>query len=124
MFSVNNKYDVWLNSHASNNNLLQIAQNEKYLEHSRSGIGKDNKSIIANMVVNEQFMLVFVCLTDRLINGGNVGGGATVELGISFPIMPIPCNCSGRSDVDDWRLKPPLPAIFSKPTTLQITKNA
>lgn len=56
----------------------------------------------------------FVRLTDLLINGGNVGGGATVVFGISFPIIPIPCNCSGRSEVDDWRLKPPLPAIFLK----------
>lgn len=34
-----------------------------------------------------------------------MGGGATIELGISFPVIPIPCNCSGRSDVD--ALKPP-----------------
>lgn len=48
------------------------------------------------------------------INGGNVGGGATVALGISFPIMPMFCNCSGRSDDDDCRLNPPRPAIILK----------
>lgn len=52
-------------------------------------------------------MLLFLNL---LISGGNVGGGATVALGISLPTMPMPCNCSGRSD-EDVPLN--LPAIFN-----------
>lgn len=44
-------------------------------------------------------------------NGGNVGGGATIELGISLPVIPMPCSCSGRSDVE--ALNPtPRPAIM------------
>lgn len=41
---------------------------------------------------------------------GNVGGGAAVELCISLPVIPIPCNCSGRKD--DELLKPP-PRLIS-----------
>lgn len=44
-------------------------------------------------------------------NGGNVGGGAIIELGISLPVIPIPCNCSGRNDVDALN-PPPRPPIF------------
>lgn len=44
-------------------------------------------------------------------NGGNVGGGATIELGISLPVIPIPCNCSGRSDVEALN-PPPRPPIL------------
>lgn len=43
-------------------------------------------------------------------NGGYVGGGATIELGISLAVIPIPCNCSGRSDVDALN-PPPRPPI-------------
>lgn len=43
-----------------------------------------------------------------VIRGGNVGGGVTAELGISFPEMPMPCSCSGRND-DDLNCRP---AIF------------
>lgn len=34
------------------------------------------------------------------ISGGNVGGGVTAELGMSFPEIPMPCSCSGRSEED------------------------
>lgn len=41
---------------------------------------------------------------------GKVGGGATIEVGMSLPVIPKPCNCSGRKDVDALN-PPPRPPI-------------